>query len=283
VPLFARLIDDAAMFPPGNATAVEAIRSHLRYRTGGLDPYVGPLLVHHDRWDELAAAHAELGSPQLHVVVIGTHLMPPVLPPGVRVVGFEQPVDRPPLPASERAVPLACEITADAAGFAVLAAVANAAAEGAAVVGKFRTGGPDVTAFPDEATVAAVIAEAVRVGAPLKFTAGLHHAVRYTDSTTGFEHHGFLNVLVATQRAHTGVLLADLVEVLASRDGQALADSARGWAAEQVGSARRTFVSFGCCGVEEPIRDLVALGLIEVSAQQDPVADFEASSRKGAG
>lgn len=281
MPLFARLVDDAAMFPPGNATAIEAIRSHLRYRTSELDPYVGPLLVHHDRWDELAAAHAQLGSPQLHVVVIGTHRMPSLLPPGVRVVGFERPVDRPPLPATEAAVPLACEITADAAGFDVLAAVASAAAEGAAVVGKFRTGGADVTAFPVGATVAAVIAEAVRLGAPLKFTAGLHHAVRFTDSTTGFEHHGFLNVLVATQRAHAGALIADLVEVLASRDNQALTDSTRGWGPEQVGAVRRTFVSFGCCGVEEPIRDLVALGLIDLPAQQDS-NDDDAASRKEA-
>ncbi len=283
MPLFARLVDDAAMFPPGNASAVEAIRGHLRYRTSGLDPYVGPLLVHLDRWDELAAAHAELGSPQLHVVVIGTHRMPPVLPPGVRVVGFEQPVARPPLPAADGGAPLACEITADETGFELLAAVANAAGEGAAVVAKFRTGGTDVAAFPDEATVAAVISEAVRVGAPLKFTAGLHHAVRFTDSGTGFEHHGFLNLLVATERAHAGVLIADLVEVLTSRDGQALADSARGWGAEQVGSVRRTFVSFGCCGVEEPIGDLVSLGLLDAPVSSASVHDVDASPRTEAG
>ena len=36
---------------------------------------------------------------------------------------------------------------------------------------------------------------------PFKCTAGLHHAVRYTDPTTGFRHHGVLNILVATARA----------------------------------------------------------------------------------
>jgi len=283
VPLFARLVDDAAMFPPGSATAIAAIRSHLRYRSSGLDPYVGPLLVHHDRWAELAAAHAVLGSPQLHVVVIGTHRMPPMLPPGVRVVGFEQSVDRPPPPVADADAPLACEITADAAGFDVLAAVAHAAAAGVPVAGKFRTGGTEVAAFPDEATVAAVIAEAVRLRAPLKFTAGLHHAVRFTDSTTRFEHHGFLNLLVATERAHAGALIADLVEVLASRDGKALADTARGWSPVQVGTVRRTFVSFGCCGVEEPIGDLVTLGLLDAPGPPESAHHSEASPRTEAG
>ena len=35
---------------------------------------------------------------------------------------------------------------------------------------------------------------------PFKCTAGLHHAVRHTGDD-GFEHHGFLNVLLATRRA----------------------------------------------------------------------------------
>ncbi len=279
-PLFARLVDDAAMFPPGNAAALHAIRTHLRYRSSGLDPYVGPLLVHRDRWDEMAAAHIELGSPQLHVVVVGGHRVPSAVPAGIRVLGFEEPVDRPPLPAAEDGLPIACEVTADEAGLEVLAEVASAAADGDAVVGKFRTGGTDVTAFPDEPTVAAVVAEAVRVRAPLKFTAGLHHAVRFTDPGTGFEHHGFLNLLVATELADAGALIADIVEVLGSRDGQVLADIVRGWTAAQVGTVRRTFTSFGCCGVEEPIRDLVELGLIEAPRSTYPTERVESLARR---
>ena len=39
---------------------------------------------------------------------------------------------------------------------------------------------------------------------PFKCTAGLHHAVRHRAADTGFEHHGFLNVLLAVAAALTG-------------------------------------------------------------------------------
>ncbi|MEJ7629938.1 MAG: hypothetical protein WKF54_10145 [Nocardioidaceae bacterium] len=260
-PLFARLVDDAAMFPPGNASAYDAISAHLRHRASDIDSYVGPLLVHHSRWDDVVAAHADLGSPPLHVVMIGAHRLPGTAPPPLRVVGFEQLVDHLPLPTAEDDLPLACEVSADDAGLEVLAEVAEAAAAGVAVVGKLRTGGTDAASFPNEATVAAVVTAAVRLGAPMKFTAGLHHAVRFTAADTGFEHHGFLNLLVAVEAALAGVPDAGVVEVLASRDGATLAKTVRGWYDEQVSGVRRTFVSFGCCGVEEPIRDLVALSL----------------------
>lgn len=261
--LFARLVDDAAMFPPGNADAATAIAGHLRLRAGPLDPHVGPLLVHERRWPEVVSAYAALGSPRLNVVVIGSHRLPDVSSPGLCVVGFEQLVARPPLPAAQDELSLACEVAADEAGFEVLSEVADVAAAGAAVVGKFRTGGTEAAAFPDEPTVAAVIAEAVRVGAGMKFTAGLHSAVRFTDDKTSFEHHGFLNLLVAVADAQAGARVPDLVDVLAIRDGSSLAQTVHGWSLEQVAAVRRTFVSFGCCGVEDPLHDLVALGLID--------------------
>ncbi len=260
--LFDRIVDDAAMFPPGNATAVEALTGHLRLRSSQLNPYVGPLLVHERRWDEVVAAYADLGSPQLEVVVIGSHRLPGGAPRSLRVVGFEQPVGSPPIPATDDGLPLACELTADDAGFAMLAEVADAAAEGVRVIGKFRTGGTEAAAFPDERTVGAVVAEAVKVGASVKFTAGLHHAVRHTDES-GFEHHGLLNLLAAVARADAGVGIDELVDVLSLRDGGVLADTVRGWRPEEVRAVRRTFVSFGCCGVEEPLRDLARLGLID--------------------
>ncbi len=44
-PLFTRLFDDAAMFPPGNASAADALAGHLRYRDAWFADMVGPLLV----------------------------------------------------------------------------------------------------------------------------------------------------------------------------------------------------------------------------------------------
>lgn len=83
--LFDRLLDDAAMFPPGNADAASAVAGHLNYRSGPLNRYVGPLLVHIDRWKDLATAHAAAGSPTLEVVVLGTTVVPHAVP-GLHVV-----------------------------------------------------------------------------------------------------------------------------------------------------------------------------------------------------
>src|SRR5262249_60549248 len=52
--LLDRLIDDAALFPPGNAPMATAVPAHLEYiRNGGL---VGRFLCPASRMDELAAA-----------------------------------------------------------------------------------------------------------------------------------------------------------------------------------------------------------------------------------
>lgn len=258
--LFERLIDDAAMFPPGNADATTAMAEHLRYRAGAMDRFVGPLLVHVDRWVEIVAAHAAAASPPMDVVVLGT-TTPPETVPGLRVVGFELPVLDLPLPtAPDDEVTVACEVNADDHGLLVLRHVASA--DRPRFLVKFRTGGTAAAAFPDEATVARVLVAGVRAGVAMKFTAGLHHAVRFRDGATGFEHHGFLNLLVAAHLALGGADAPDVAEVLARRDGHPLADEVRVWTAEDVAAVRSTVVSFGCCGVEDPVEDLVELGLL---------------------
>ena len=74
----------------------------------------------------------------------------------------------------------------------------------------------------------------------------------------GFEHHGFVNVLVATRRAFDGASLDEVVEVLEQRDGAALVADAEGL---DLAGARRWFTSFGSCSVAEPLADLRELGL----------------------
>ena len=65
---------------------------------------------------------------------------------------------------------------------------------------KFRTGGLDADGVPVRARRwRRWIDAALDRETPFKCTAGLHHAVRHTGRETGFEHHGFLNVLVATR------------------------------------------------------------------------------------
>ncbi|WP_344338653.1 hypothetical protein, partial [Kitasatospora putterlickiae] len=123
---------------------------------------------------------------------------------------------------------------------------------------KFRTGGIVAGAFPDERELAGLLTGCARRGLPYKCTAGLHHAVRHTDPVTGFEHHGFLNVLLAAQETEP----AAAAEVLAERSGEVLAKAVRSLTDRQVTVIRNSFTAFGTCSIAEPLDDLAALGLL---------------------
>jgi hypothetical protein len=260
--LFAGLIDDAAMFPPGNASAGQAVAEHARYRKAWFADLVGPLLVPARAWEDFRRAHAATGGRPVSVVLIGTTTLPSI-PPGVRVAGFEVPVPDLPLPVTGPGLSLAAEVSPGPFGDRVLAAVAERAAAGRPVVGKFRTGGTTPAAFPSEDVLAGVITSATAAKAPLKLTAGLHHAVRFTDDASDFEHHGFLNVLAAVSQALADPDREKVANVLALREGAELAERLRRLSLDQIRLVRQRFVSFGCCGVEDPIADLVALGVVQ--------------------
>jgi hypothetical protein len=127
---------------------------------------------------------------------------------------------------------------------------------------KFRTGGLEAEACPATHALARWIDAALDRETPFKCTAGLHRAVRHTNSKD-FERpvdlHGFLNVLVATRLLFDGAPVPDAVDVLEQRDGAALAEQA---GSLDLAGARRWFTSFGSCSVDEPLADLVALGLL---------------------
>ena len=117
------------------------------------------------------------------------------------------------------------------------AAIGAIAAVGGRV--KLRCGGAFTPSVEQVALVGAACREA-RV--PFKATAGLHHAVR-----RGAEH-GFLNILAATTAPN-----ARLAGVLAEEDPAAL---------DVAGADRDLFVGFGSCSWEEPVDELVELGLL---------------------
>jgi hypothetical protein len=96
---------------------------------------------------------------------------------------------------------------------------------------------------------------------PFKCTAGLHRAVRHRDAATGFEHHGFLNVLLAAATADH--LAVDVIaSVLDATDSATILTGLGSLGADGIALARRRFVSFGTCSVTEPVDDLVALRLL---------------------
>ena len=94
---------------------------------------------------------------------------------------------------------------------------------------------------------------------------GLHNALRHTGDD-GFEHHGFLNVLLATRLAFDGASTDDVVAVLEQRDAEPLLALWHDQGEQAMARTRRWFTSFGSCSVTEPRDDLISLGLVEAPA-----------------
>jgi len=124
---------------------------------------------------------------------------------------------------------------------------------------KLRTGGLRAELFPTTAELATFITACAGAQVPFKCTAGLHHAVHHTDPATGFVHHGFLNIVVATARAVTG---GDVEGALAEQRPDRLAGEAAELDPPTAAATRALFVSYGSCDIEEPVADLLALGLL---------------------
>jgi hypothetical protein len=83
--------------------------------------------------------------------------------------------------------------------------------------------------------------------------------VRHRDPETGFEHHGFLNVLRATRASLDGAAVDEVAALLDEADAGRLLD---GTALDALAGARRWFTSFGSCSISDPLDDLTELGLV---------------------
>ena len=124
---------------------------------------------------------------------------------------------------------------------------------------KLRTGGADADTFPSAIELATCIGAALDRELPFKCTAGLHNALRHRDDATSFEHHGFLNVLVATRASLDGADVTEVAAVLEETDADKLLARSDEPALTR---ARRWFRSFGSCSIDEPVADLRRLGLL---------------------
>jgi hypothetical protein len=273
--LFRGFVDDAAVFPPGNAPLPVAVQHHRVHRAAWYRDLVGPLLVPVSTLDRLPALLEREES--LTVGLIGdTGIGPAVaaLPAdqgaGILAAQVEVPVAKrgeDPGPGLERLVDLLRgrppvrvypEIPLTWGLFEALDTVAAARADGLDIAPKFRTGGLAAELFPSPGDLAAVICACRDRELPFKLTAGLHHALRYTDAETGFVHHGFLNVLVATAAAREGAGPAEVAAVLASTDPPAVIEAARARLDEQ----RPLWIGYGTCSIDEPLTDLTRFGLL---------------------
>jgi hypothetical protein len=278
-PLLRGLVDDAALFPPGNAPMAEALREHEEMSDEPWAEAMGLFVCPASRADELLATQSQWGSVLVSVLADTTAAAAMT---AVRT-----------LKAARRSLPLGLEASlsrlgADAAPLAhemrdrslmallgYLEVPRDDVAAGLDLVGaegwhcaKYRTGGETPDAFPTEDELARFIATCVDQGKAFKLTAGLHHAVR-NRSAEGFEQHGVLNVLVAVygaiadRRAGRPADRDEAADTLDDRDGAWLAKEVRSWTRAEATAVRRTFRSFGCCGVREPIDELRALSVLE--------------------
>lgn len=261
--LWRGLVDDAAIFPPGDAPLHEATAAYGARRgewyadlvgsfvlrdtdlplvrgfdaplsvvvTGGAGQLAGPI-----------GAAARLGLEVAAVEIVVRDVDDPVgnvrrIDTAARDAGID--------------VPLFIELPGPPTAAWLAAADEVAACDHRL---KLRLGNVDHDLVPDSATVAAWVDAALDRELRFKATAGLHRAVRHEPEGGGA--HGFLNLMAATQALWDGGTVDDATAVLEERDGTVLA-------ATDVSSARRWFTSFGSCSVTEPLDDLTALGLLE--------------------
>ncbi|PXY35282.1 hypothetical protein BAY59_05295 [Prauserella coralliicola] len=125
---------------------------------------------------------------------------------------------------------------------------------------KIRCGGLSRENFPSVDEVADFLSVVSSFsGAAFKATNSLHRAVRHVDADSGFEHHGFLNLLVASARCLSG---GNVRDALASTDGEALASEAAELSDEAAKAVRAVFASYASATFDEPIADLKGLGLL---------------------
>jgi hypothetical protein len=262
----------AAGSPSGGAPLPEAIKEHRRHRAAWYAGLVGPLLVP----ASAAAQLGELVEPGERLAVglfadtglAGLRAALAAAPPGVghvEVAVAKRGED--PLPGvnalldlldDQAGLPGYAEIPLTFGLLSALDAVSDARADGVAVSAKFRTGGLAAELFPTPIELAAVICACRDRQVPFKLTAGLHHAIRHTDPETGFIHHGFLNVLVATAQAVQGAEVADVAATLAGTDPVSLLEGTR----RILDEPRELWDGYGCCSIPEPVGDLARLGLL---------------------
>ena len=278
--LFTALIDDAAVFPPGNAPLEVAVREHARHRSAPYADLVGPLLVPPSAVASLTEIvdAEDRGSTPLRirlaarpgteqavideaVTIGGEH-------PGLEVGGLETAWTTSWRDTRPDGLPLVLEVPRGETQEEVLIDIASATDDSANLLAKFRTGATPDWPWPDETELATFIRSSIDHDLGFKLTGGLHHALRgaYPVGDTPEEteeQHGLLNVVAAVRWALNGEDVDELVPLLAERDPAVLVPMIERMSVADAAIVRAFFTAYGCCGVTDPIRELTELNLID--------------------
>jgi hypothetical protein len=242
--LLERVVDYAGTFPPAGLPCGDAVAS---YRTDRAGEHAWML-----RWLVVAAADLPRVPPELDGRLA---VLADADEPRAAVLETKRVV--------RAARPVYCEIPVGELD----------EAKRAGCFAKVRTGGVKREAIPTVAEVAAFLRACADRRLAFKATAGLHHPVRseqpltYEPGAPRAVMHGFLNVFLAAALAWHGD--RELEPVLAETDPAAFRFDERAWWRDRsldaalVREAREQFThAFGSCSFAEPVRDLVALGLL---------------------
>jgi len=274
--LFAGLIDDAAVFPPGNAPLDIAVARHRGHRTAAYAGLIGPLLIPASDVETLArearAGGGEDAEPLRVSLIARPGVDPFVVVTAVKRLADEECVTAVgaelgwfpgwrDLPVGE--LPLTLEVPRGKERARALEDIRAGTDEAGHVVqAKFRTGATPSWKWPDESELAAFLHDCVRLGVPFKLTGGLHHAVR--DEHGDEPQHGLLNVLLAVRSASNDGALAAVEALLAQRSSQLLADTVGDLDDTDADRVRSFFTAYGCCEVTDPIGELENLGVLDL-------------------
>jgi len=294
---FRGLVDDAAIFPPGDLPLPEAVTAHEGHRQATYADLVASFVVSDEklprltemvstsRFLSLSKGSTTRGTGPLPLSVVvsgGAGAIEPAVVWADRIDGVDlraletavrDSADGNLAHNARRVVTAVDGLLTDVPVYAEPPRLSGAAPRPAwldaldAIAAadlrlKFRTGGLEADAFPSATELATCIAASLDRELAFKCTAGLHHAVRHRDQATGFEHHGFLNVLLATRASLDGATSAEVADLLDEKDPAAVVKLLGEVGDDGLVSARRWFTSFGSCSVLEPLEDLTRLGLV---------------------
>ncbi len=137
---------------------------------------------------------------------------------------------------------------------------------------KLRCGGDRAGAFPGVTDVSRFLAVVAASGRSFTASIGLQSAARHVDPATGFDHHGWLNLLVAVTRALRAApeegsdvsdeLVEDVRDALEATDADALAREMGSVDERTAMQVRAHLSSFGSTAPADQGAEMARLGLV---------------------
>jgi hypothetical protein len=284
-PLFARLVDDGAVFPPARVPMGEATRAHLAARVGAGSGLTGVFLCPASRLPELITELVRVkpaGPVEVSLVVdnglgglpkavstvegrrnlLTLRMVEMAAPTDVDAVWLERVNEFVPEDVVRVVEPRRPQAARGSGGTDAGAEASSEWLDGVRRVAaygcwpKLRCGG---LAVPGVTEVVDFLTAVTAAGTPFKATAGLHRALRGPSRDGGADRHGFLNLLVAVARVQSG---GDVTTALTSTDAAGLIAELGRLTAQGVQRVRTTFTSFASSSPAAPLADLERLGLL---------------------